>query len=101
MNCGQDGQALLVPYVLDVLDRTDRLAMEAHLAGCDICAAEARRWGGILAALALSSPVRTPSPSVRRRVLVSLAPVDRAGPPASEEAPGPGGNPKPRLVRRS
>ena len=43
MNCGRDGQDRLVPYVLDTLAPTDQLAMDAHVAGCDVCAAEVRR----------------------------------------------------------
>ncbi len=73
MNCGRDGQDRLVPYVLDTMAPTDRLALDAHVAGCDVCAAEVRRLLALLAALALSAPVRTPSPSARVSLLSSVA----------------------------
>lgn len=73
MNCGWDGQELLIPYVLDASDGPDRLVVDAHLAGCHACAVEVRRWRGLLAALALSAPVRTPSPSVRVSLVTAVA----------------------------
>jgi anti-sigma-K factor RskA len=66
-------------YVLGSLDRDDRAAFEAHLAGCDECAAEVRALGGVVEALARSVPPRTPRPELRQRVLATFG-ADRQVP---------------------
>jgi anti-sigma-K factor RskA len=60
-------------YALGVLDPDDRASFEAHLAGCDECAAEVRSLRRVATALAgtVSQPI--PPPALRRRVLDSLA----------------------------
>ena len=58
-------------YVLGSLDREERAAFEAHLAGCDDCATEVRELRRVADALAHAVPQRTPRPELRRRVLES------------------------------
>lgn len=59
-------------YVLGALDRDERAAFEAHLAGCAECAAEVRSLRGAADALAGAVPQRTPPPGLRAHVLSSL-----------------------------
>jgi anti-sigma-K factor RskA len=59
-------------YVLGSLDRDERVAFEAHLAGCSECAAEVRSLQQVADALAQGVPQRTPRPELRHRVLQSL-----------------------------
>ena len=58
-------------YVLGSLDRDERVAFEAHLTGCDECAAEVRSLREVADALAQGVPQRTPRPELRQRVLQS------------------------------
>ena len=57
--------------MLGSLDREERAAFEAHLAGCDDCAMEVRELRRVADALAHAVPQRTPRPELRRRVLES------------------------------
>ena len=59
-------------YVLGSLDSDERAAFEAHMAGCEDCAAEVRALRRVTAALAHTVPQRTPRPELRQRVLGSL-----------------------------
>ncbi len=59
-------------YVLGSLDSGERAAFEAHMAGCEDCAAEVRALRRVTAALAHTVPQRTPRPELRQRVLGSL-----------------------------
>jgi anti-sigma-K factor RskA len=60
-------------YALGSLDADSCRAFEAHLAGCETCAAEVRSLRGVTAALGASVPPRTPRPELRARVLGSIA----------------------------
>ena len=60
-------------YVLGSLDPDERAAFEAHLAGCEECAAEVRALRRVTAVLAHTVPQRTPRPELRQRALASLA----------------------------
>jgi len=59
-------------YVLGSLDPDERAAFEAHLAGCEECAAEVRALRRVTDALAQTVPQRTPRPELRQRALASL-----------------------------
>ena len=78
-------------YVLGSLDAGERTSFEAHLAGCEECAAEVRALRRVTAALAQSVPQRTPRPELRQRALASLAGVSKA-PPASRRVQSLAGN---------
>lgn len=60
-------------YVLGSLDPDERAGFEAHLAGCDECAAEVRVLRRVADALAHAVPQTTPRPELRQRVLASVA----------------------------
>jgi len=60
-------------YVLGSLDPDERAIFEAHLAGCEECAAEVRALRTVTDALAYTVPQRTPRPELRQRALASLA----------------------------
>ncbi|MFF3322012.1 anti-sigma factor family protein [Streptomyces sp. NPDC002889] len=49
-------------YVLGVLDQADASAFEAHLAGCDICAAHLEEFSGIEPMLAMLAEAPAPAP---------------------------------------
>jgi anti-sigma-K factor RskA len=56
-------------YALGALSDHEKRAFEAHLAGCDECAAEVRRYAAVIGALALTAPAAAPSPDVRGRLM--------------------------------
>lgn len=58
-------------YVLGSLDHDERLAFEAHLAGCGECATEVQELQQVADALAHGVPQRTPRSELRQRVLQS------------------------------
>lgn len=70
-------------YMLGSLDPDERVSFEAHLAGCNECAAEVRALRGVATALARGVPQRTPRSEVRRRVLASFG----SGAPGRVAAP--------------
>jgi anti-sigma-K factor RskA len=60
-------------YVLGALDPAERLAFEAHLAECAICAAEVRSFAPAAGWLAHAAPTAQPDPEVRDRLLKAIA----------------------------
>jgi len=76
----EDLKAHAGAYVLGSLDAEERTAFEAHLAGCEECAAEVRSLGGVVEALARAVPQRTPRPELRERVLAGFDAQGRARP---------------------
>lgn len=64
--------ALAPAYVLDALEPDERRVFEAHLRGCQECAAEVRSLLAAVDALARSVPQRTPPEDLRARVLASV-----------------------------
>lgn len=82
-----DLKADAAAYVLGSLDRGERDLFDAHLAGCEACAAEVRALRKVADALAHAVPQVTPSATLRDRALASLtgarAPhrVERPAPP--------------------
>jgi anti-sigma-K factor RskA len=62
----------LAAYVLGALAPDERAAVEAHLAGCAVCAQEVRSLQRVADALARSLPQRTPPPYLRERVLAAV-----------------------------
>jgi len=60
-------------YVLGALTPAERQAFEAHLAGCDMCAAEVHTLTPVAAALAHLVPPADPDASVRARLLAALS----------------------------
>jgi anti-sigma-K factor RskA len=60
-------------YVLGALSPSERLAFEAHLAECAICAAEVRSLTPVTAGLARLVPEAEPAPEVRARLLASIS----------------------------
>jgi len=59
-------------YALGAQSPAERALLEAHLANCDLCAAEVRAMTSVADALALSRPSATPSPALRDRVLAEI-----------------------------
>ena len=72
MSLEHQGQAL-ASYVVGALPRDERAALEAHIAQCPECAAEARSLQRVADAMARSVSQRTPRPELRARVLQSVA----------------------------
>jgi anti-sigma-K factor RskA len=60
-------------YVLGALTPAERLAFEAHLAECAICAAEVRSLAPVTAGLARLVPEAEPAPEVKERLLAAIA----------------------------
>ena len=70
------------PYALDVLDREERAAFEAHLAGCARCRAEVQGFREVAGLLAHSAPAAAPPAALRDRVLAEarrVRPIGRPG----------------------
>ena len=65
------------PLELEALPADEQAAAAAHLAGCDACAAGFRASAEALAAVALSAPPVQPVPSMRDRLLASVAVTSR------------------------
>src|SRR5262245_52308131 len=65
----EDYQEMLTAHALSALDRTDREAMEEHLAGCPQCRSELDAWHGTTSELAYVAGALEPSPHVRDRIL--------------------------------
>ena len=64
---------LLALYALGGLEAGERLRVEAHLAGCPTCQAEADGLTALMATVASSVPARAPDASLRARVLTRAA----------------------------
>ena len=60
-------------YVLGALSPAERLAFEAHLAGCAVCAAEVRSLTPVAAALAQMTPPAEPPAAARGRLLAAVS----------------------------
>ncbi len=70
------------PYALDVLDREERAAFEAHLAGCARCRAEVQEFRDVSGLLVHSAPAAAPPAALRDRVLAEarrVRPIGRPG----------------------
>ncbi|WP_240138862.1 anti-sigma factor family protein [Streptomyces sp. MUM 178J] len=76
-------------YVLGILDDAEATAFEAHLAGCDICAAHLEEFSGIEPMLAMLA--EAPAPPQREPDASGLpgVPEQSAGPAASGMGMGP------------
>ena len=72
-------------YVLGSFDPDERTSFEAHLSGCDECAAEVRTLQRVVVALARGVPQRTPRPELRQRTLESLGTAQRTPSAAPRE----------------
>jgi anti-sigma-K factor RskA len=59
-------------YVLGALTPAERVAFEAHLAECAVCAAEVRSLTPVVARLALLAPAAEPGAPVRGRLLAAI-----------------------------
>lgn len=64
---------LLPDRALDALDPATRDRVEAHVATCSRCAAEARAWEAVVIELAATLPAVEPAATVRARVLAAAA----------------------------
>jgi anti-sigma-K factor RskA len=71
MSLEGQGQALAA-YVVGALPHDERAALEAHIAQCPECAAEARSLQRVADAIARSVSQRTPHPELRARVLDAI-----------------------------
>jgi anti-sigma-K factor RskA len=95
-------RALAADHALGLLDPAERVAYEAHLAGCAACRAEVRAYAETAALLADALPPVAPPPGLRARILAEAradARVD-AGAPSGGPSGGPSDGPSgPRLVR--
>jgi anti-sigma-K factor RskA len=60
---------LAASYVLDALDKPDRVAFEAHLAECEECRADVAGYSQVTALLAHAAEPRTPPPALKQRIL--------------------------------
>jgi hypothetical protein len=58
---------------LNDLDAGERSALDAHLAGCGQCRADARELADTAGMLTLAAPRRTPPTSLRRSVMAAIA----------------------------
>ncbi|MGH7646187.1 MAG: anti-sigma factor [Gemmatimonadales bacterium] len=70
------------PYALGVLDREERTAFEAHLAGCVRCRAEVQAFQEVAGLLAHGAPAAAPPAGLRDRVLAEarqVRPIGRRG----------------------
>lgn len=56
-------------YALGALEGEEKQAIEAHMAGCAVCAQKLLAARGRIALLALSAPPHSPPPQVRERLL--------------------------------
>ena len=77
------------PYALGALDESDRASFEAHLATCDVCAAEVRELKNVAGLLATATPPVAPPASLRERILSdarTVRPLSMAKPPAPRAA---------------
>jgi anti-sigma-K factor RskA len=59
-------------YALGALPASDKLAFEAHLTSCAICAAEVRGFAPVLEALASPTAESAPAPEVRSALLARI-----------------------------
>jgi anti-sigma factor RsiW len=95
---------LLALYALDGLEPDERAMVEAHLATCAACRAEAEREAALVGVLAASLPEVKPDPRLRAatlaRVGIKSAPPPRSRPvqPAPARDPRPGWLTLPRWV---
>ena len=70
-------------YVLGSLEADERVAFEAHLVGCEECAAEVRTLRSVTVVLAHAVPQRTPRPELKLRVLAALPGAKAVSTPAT------------------
>ncbi|WP_328400051.1 zf-HC2 domain-containing protein [Streptomyces sp. NBC_00390] len=82
-------------YVLGVLDEADASAFEAHLAGCDICAAHLEEFSGIEPMLAMLAEAPAPAPPQSN---VYNLPGMRSAPPPTRPVPVVPSPPSPKLL---
>ncbi len=92
MNC-KDRQDLMLLYLVDALDPTERDELRAHLeSGCPTCASYLAEAEATTAHLAMALDPVQPRPEVRHRLMrrvksqsgtMRLTPADRATPPTS------------------
>lgn len=71
---------LLALYALGGLEAEELTAVDAHLAVCSQCQAEADRQTALVAAVAASVPARAPNPRLRAEVLSRVVATPPAGP---------------------
>ncbi|TYK46071.1 anti-sigma factor [Actinomadura decatromicini] len=85
----EDLHALTGAYAVDAIDDPgERARFEAHLAGCEPCAAELREFQATAARLGMAV-AEPPPPELRARVLATIRNVPQT-PPAPADHPGPG-----------
>src|SRR5690348_10582863 len=96
---------LLSLYALDGLEPDERALVDAHLATCAACRAEAEREQALVGLLANSLPAQKPDPRLRAAMLARVGiksarpPRPRpAAPPAPEKDARPGWLSLPRWV---
>ena len=63
------------PYALGALDESERVSFEAHLASCDVCAAEVRELRDVTGVIAGGVTQLTPPPALRDRILADARAV--------------------------
>lgn len=67
-------------YALNALPSEERAAVDAHLAECAACAAEAAGLAAVVEALPAAVPLREPSPALRARIIASARAQARPAP---------------------
>ena len=82
----EDVQPLLTDYVLGELEPAKRQRVEAHLAGCGICTAEARELSLAFHSVGLAEEPTSPPPHLKARVLQRLAGDEAVTTPARASA---------------
>ncbi|WP_344207169.1 zf-HC2 domain-containing protein, partial [Actinomadura livida] len=99
-----DPHTLAGAYALDAIDDAEeRRLFEAHLDGCESCAAELREFQATTARLAMAA-AEAPPPRVRERVLADIRHVRQLPPAVPDEEPERGAQvrtPRPKRWRRA
>lgn len=78
---------LTAGYALDALDPDERVAYEAHLAGCEQCQDDLRDFLRTTEALAVGASGPAPSPGLRNRIVAEIRSESRQNVVALESRP--------------
>lgn len=88
-------------YALGALDQQERTSFEAHLATCDICAAEVRELREVAGLLATAAARTAPPPGLRDRIVAEARQVRPMGVATSGTSPQSGATVTPIETRNA